>query len=77
MSNGEYFVTHSAGWVPCACISRELEDGSFEELSYDTIVEKLNKYEELKNISKGQTKKICELLEEVSILERKLEEWVE
>ena len=43
----EYFVTHGAGCIPCDSISREKEDGTFEELTYDDIVGKLNENQKL------------------------------
>lgn len=50
MTKKQYFVTHSAGCVHCGSISRELEDGSFEELSYQDIVDRLNENEQLKEL---------------------------
>jgi len=46
MTEKRYFVTHSGGCCLCGSISRELEDGSFEELSYDDIVNRLNNLDE-------------------------------
>lgn len=48
MNENEYFVTHSAGHIPCDSISRELSDGSFEEISYQEVVDKLNENRRLK-----------------------------
>lgn len=44
----EYFVTHGAGCIPCDSISRENEDGTFEEITYNDIVRKLNEYDDYK-----------------------------
>lgn len=48
MDENEYFVTHSAGHIPCDSISRELPNGSFEEISYQEVVDKLNENKWLK-----------------------------
>ena len=50
MTEKEYFVTHSAGCVICDSISRELEDGHYEELTYQDIVDKLNENQKLRNL---------------------------
>lgn len=39
----KYFVTHSAGNILCDHISREKNDGTYEHLSYQDIVDELNK----------------------------------
>ncbi len=43
MTNNQYFVTHTGGICLCDSISRKLKDGTFEELSYEEIVNRLNK----------------------------------
>lgn len=46
MTCKKYFVTHSCKDALCDSISKEKDDGSFEELSYQDIVDKLNEQEE-------------------------------
>lgn len=46
MTENDYFVTHSGGCCICDSISRKLEDGSFEHLSYEEIVNRLNEQHE-------------------------------
>ncbi len=48
MTEKRYFVTHSAGHIHCDSITSELDDGSFEDLSYKDIVDRLNESEQLK-----------------------------
>ena len=59
MTEKRYFVTHSGGCCLCGSISRELEDGSFEELSYDDIVNRLNNLDEENKRLKEQIKLIA------------------
>lgn len=47
MTENKYFVTHSAGCCLCDSISKEKEDGTFEQLTYQDIVDRLNEQQEL------------------------------
>lgn len=46
MIEKQYFVTHSGDGCICDSISRELEDGVYEELTYHDIVDRLNELSE-------------------------------
>lgn len=64
----KYFVTHSAGNILCDHISREKNDGTYEHLSYQDIVDKLNNLVkenlQLKNDLKKQFKAIAKTTDE-------------
>lgn len=64
----KYFVTHSAGNILCDHISREKNDGTYEHLSYQDIVDKLNNLvkenRQLKNDLKKQFKAIAKTTDE-------------
>ena len=55
MTEKQYFVTHTGDGCICDSISRELEDGVYEELTYHDIVDRLNKLSE-------ENKKLKEIL---------------
>ena len=68
MNEKKYFVTHSAGNILCDHISREKNDGTYEHLSYQDIVDKLNNLVkenlQLKNDLKKQFKAIAKTTDE-------------
>lgn len=63
MTEKEYFVTHSAGCCLCDSISRQLKDGSFEHLTYDDIVNRLNESNKENQTLKAQL--LCDIDEGV------------